>query len=768
MSHLETTSPIRESPAVPAAGPRLVPAHPIQDHTPFESPKLQSWHLSRRAVVYVRQSTPQQVAEHRESTERQYALADRAVMLGWPRGRVLVIDEDQGHSGQSAEGRPGFQRLLAEVGLDHVGLILGLEMSRLARSCKDWHQLLELCAIFRTLLADQDGLYDPTDFNDRLLLGLKGTMSEAELHILKGRMYQGRMNKARRGELLVHAPIGYVQSPEGNFVLDPDEQAQAVVRLVFAEYSRQGTLYALLRYLARQGVRLPVRPLSGPHRGQLEWHRPCRETLQSLLHHPIYAGAYRYAHRRKDPRKALPGKPQSGRRANDADSRILIRDRFPAYISWEQYEEIQERLAQNQSRAKAQGAPRRGPSLLGGLVYCGRCGQRLMVTYSGRANRLRYQCARNMQHYGEPLCLGVTGHDLEDFVAQRVLKVLQPASLELSLRAGDDLEQERQRLEEHWRQRLERAAQQADRAGRQYHAVEPENRLVARTLERQWEDALREQEQLALDYETFQRDRPLRLTDEQRTLVRQLAQDLPALWQAAETTPQDRQQIVRMLLDRIDVNIEEDSERMEVTLHWAGGFISHHQHVRTVTSYAQLSYLDDLVKRIVALREPGKTLARKTLAQVAEQLNREEFRPPKARSTFNAAMLSRILLQQGVHRRRSEAMPGSPHLGPGEWWLRELARHLGMPHATLTHWRKSGWVHARKVENIAGGRWIVWADEPEIGRLHRLRSAPQTRSKPSRSYPAELTTPKPRPVDEPAPSLGCECSICKTRERQAS
>ncbi len=732
MNHFELSSVVREIPRTVARQPVSMPM--------FVSTKLQTCHLSKRAIVYVRQSTPQQVIDHRESTERQYALVDRAVALGWSREQVIVIDEDQGQSGQSAEGRLGFQRMLAEVGLDHVGLILGLEMSRLARSCKDWHQLLELCAIFRTLLADQDGLYDPTEFNDRLLLGLKGTMSEAELHILKGRMYQGRMNKARRGELLVHAPIGYVQAPEGGFVFDPDEQAQAVVRLVFAEFCRQGTLYALLRYLAKQGIRLPVRPHSGPNRGRLEWRRPCRETLQSMLHHPIYAGAYRYAHRRQDPRKRLPGRPGTGVRFNRSESRILLKDRFPAYISWEQYEEIQERLAQNQSRAKSQGAPRSGPSLLGGLVYCGRCGQRLMVQYCGRANRLRYQCARLMQQYGEPLCLGVTGHDLNGFVVERIFKVLEPAALELSLAATSDLEQERQRLHQHWRQRLERAAQQVDRASRQYHAVEPENRLVARTLERQWESALCEHEQLRVDYESFQREQPLCLTDDQRTLIRQLAQNIPVLWHAPETTSQDRQQIVRMLLDRIEVNIEEDSERMEITLHWTGGFVSRHRHTRTVTSYAQLSYLDELVTRIVALQKTGKTLA-----QVAEQLNQEGYRPPKARSHFNAAMLSRILLKKGIHRPRAEAKPGSPHHQPDEWWLKDLAEHLHMPSRTLTYWRKSGWIHTRKV-NIAGGRWIVWADASELDRLRRLRAQSQTRSKSTNSYPADLTTPRPRPI----------------------
>src|SRR5262249_40609448 len=256
---------------------------------PLISPKLRPWHLDRSAFVYVRQSTPQQVLDHKESTARQYALVDRAVALGWARDRVTTIDDDLGKSGQSIEGRPGFQRLLAEGALDRVGLILGLEMSRLARSCKDWHQLLELCARFRVLLADADGLYDPTEHSDRLLLGLHGVMNEAELHVLKQRMYQGQLNKARRGELFGTPPIGDVRLPSGEWAIDPDEQVRAVVRLVFDQFDREATLHGLLRYLVHHQIRIPVRPAGGPNKGQLEWHRANRATLQNLLRHPSYA-----------------------------------------------------------------------------------------------------------------------------------------------------------------------------------------------------------------------------------------------------------------------------------------------------------------------------------------------------------------------------------------------------------------------------------------------------------------------------------------------
>ena len=315
--------------AQPTTSPEARPTtarHPPRDAT-LRSDKITDEHLQRLAIVYVRQSTQQQVLEHRESTARQYALADRAVALGWPAAAVEVIDEDQGHSGSSAEGRGGFQRLLAAVSSDRVGLILELEMSRLARSCKDWHALLELCAIYRTLLGDADGLYDPSQYNDRLLLGLKGTMSEAELHILKSRLQQGMWNKAERGEVLNHAPIGYLRTGAGDFVIDPDEQVQAVVRLIFAQFRRRGSVNGLLKWLVRNDVKLPIRPHCGVNRGELEWRRPNRVTLLNMLHHPIYAGAYRWGHREVDPRK----KVHVEAKVTPKQAEIVIEDEGPGF-----------------------------------------------------------------------------------------------------------------------------------------------------------------------------------------------------------------------------------------------------------------------------------------------------------------------------------------------------------------------------------------------------------------------------------------------------
>lgn len=686
------------------AAPLMAPT-PERLKTTLRSEKITDEQLQRLAIVYVRQSTPQQVLEHRESTARQYALADRAVALGWPAAAVRVIDEDQGQSGSSAASRNGFQRLLAEISSDRVGLILGLEMSRLARSCKDWHALLELCAIYRTLLADADGLYDPSQYNDRLLLGLKGTMSEAELHILKGRLQQGVWNKAQRGELLIHAPLGYVRTLAGDFVLDPDEQAQAVVRLVFEQFTRRGSLSGLLKWLVQNDVKLPIRPHCGASRGELEWHRPNRATLLNLLHHPIYAGAYRFGHREIDPRKKVPGRPGTGRTFHSHEEcRVLLRDRFPAYISWDQFQNNQQKLAENSTLGKFLAAPRNGPSILSGLVVCGRCGHRMQVGY-GRsggvsgAQTLRYSCQREAIDYGGDLCQSLSGAALESLVVERLLQAVGPASLELSLAAVADIERERRQLDEQWQQRLTRQRYEVEQARRQYAAVDPEHRLVARELERRWDAALRAEEGLAAEYARFGRDCPTQLSVTEREQILALSQDLPALWHADSTTPQDRQAIARLLLEQVTVTIEGNTERAEVELRWAGGFISRHTLSRPVSTYEQLSRYDELVARIQTLRGRGATLT-----QIAATLNAEDFHPPKRSRAFTAGILGRFLRDRGVRTGPLlRSVTDEQHLEADEWWLADLAAALPMPIATLHRWQRVGWVTARKVA-AAGGR----------------------------------------------------------------
>src|SRR5947209_16356811 len=342
------------------------------------------------------------VLDHQESTRLQYGLVGRAQALGWATDRVLVIDDDLGKSGTSAQGRLGFQRLVSEVSLDHVGMIFGVEMSRLARSNKDWHQLLELCALFHTLIADLDGIYDPALYNDRLLLGLKGTMSEAELHILKQRMHQGRLSKAQRGELQFALPIGYVWSPMGEIQFDPDEQVQQVVRLIFRTFEELGTLGGLVRYLAQHQIQLGVRVREGPGKGELVWRRPNRATLQMMLKHPLYAGSYVYGRRQEDPRRKQPERPRTGRVVMTTDEwLVLLSNSCPAYISSEHYTRYQARLQANRARADALGAARSGSALLAGLVVCARCGCRLNVHYVYGGGRLHtYDFVERWKHSG--------------------------------------------------------------------------------------------------------------------------------------------------------------------------------------------------------------------------------------------------------------------------------------------------------------------------------------------------------------------------------
>ena len=697
--------------------------------------KVKDWHLQRKAIVYIRQSTPQQVLENRESADRQYCLVHRAALLGWPEDRVEIVDEDQGRSGQSAEGRLGFQYLLAEIGLDHVGLILGLEMSRLARSNKDWHQLLELCAIFRVLLADQDGLYDPTDYNDRLLLGLKGTMSEAELHILRSRMYQGLLNKARRGEVYNHPPSGYVKLPTGVFALDADEQVQDVIRLIFDLFDRLGTIHGVLRYLVKHGIRMPIRPHSGPNRGQLEWHRPNRVTLQNLLRRPIYAGYYRWGHRAVDARRRVAGRPGTGRTVRPPkECLVLLEDRCPAYITAARFWSNQQRLDSNRTRAASLGAVREGPSLLGGLLVCGRCGRRLMVQYTNGGTGLRYNCNRGVTDYGELSCQSLSGQRLDALVTQQVLTVLEPAALELHLAAAADLEQERQRLHHHWQQQLERAHYQTDRAARHYHAVEPENRLVGRELARRWEDALKEQRRLEEEYDRFARAQPATLSAAEREQIRSLAHAIPDLWQAKTTMPADRQRVVRFLIERIELLVRGVTDQVEVTIYWTGGFASQHSLVRAVQTYEQLENYAQLRARIEELRGQGRTIA-----EVAQCLNREGFHPPKRARLFTTSMVAGFLAKGGRSGPRPRALSAKGMLRRGEWLLTDLARELQMPSATLHRWRKVGWVQARKLP-VPGGHWAIRAPGTELKRLARLRKYQRTRR--DLPIPAELTTPK--------------------------
>ena len=695
----------------------MTPNLPVQG---FVSEKLLPHHLDRLAVVYVRQSTLQQVLDHQESTRLQYGLVHRAEALGWSPERILTIDEDLGKSGSSAEGRSGFQRLVTEVSLNHVGLILGIEMSRLARSSKDWHHLLEVCALFRTLIADVDGIYDPSQYNDRLLLGLKGTMSEAELHILKQRMLQGKLNKAQRGELGFHLPIGYVRRLSGEICFDPDEQVQQVVKLIFRKFEELGTLNAVLRYLVGHQIQVGVRVLSGANQGDLEWHRPNRATLQNLLKNPAYGGAYAYGRSHTD-----LSKQQAGRKAGRpyqgcvvtprAEWQVLIHDHHPAYISWQQYEQNLAQLKSNRTRADELGSTRPGISLLSGLVTCGRCGCRMSVQYHRQQNH-RYICMRELSDYGGKVCQQIAGACLDELVVEQVLNALEPAALELSLAAASHLEQERTELDQLWQQQLERAAFEAERTARHYRLVEPENRLVARQLAREWETKLNIQQQLQEDYQRFMHQQSRLLTNEERQMIHKLAEDIPILWNAKTTTQTQRKEIIRQVVKKVIINVEGNSEQVKIKLEWTGGAISNLNLIRPVATWTQLSNYPQLCQRLEQLVQAGIPTD-----EIVQCLRQEGFYPPKRRKTFNREEVRVLIRRLGLVEPRAPQIQSA--LAEQEWWLPDLAALLQMPTITLYNWVRRGWVKARQQPEFPK-HWIIWADEPELERLRTHRQQP--------------------------------------------
>lgn len=419
----------------------------------------------------------------------------------------------------------------------------------------------------------------------------------------------------------------------------------------------------------------------------------------------------------------------------------MIRDRFEAYIDWETYERIQRKLQENSHLGKAMSAPRHGPSVLAGLVVCGRCGHRMLVSYANirqgnRLGSLRYSCQREAIDYGGELCQSLAGASLEAFVIERLLQVVAPASLEVSLAAVEDIQRERDRLHTHWQHRLARARHEVEVARKSYGAVDPEHRLVAKELERRWEIALLEEEQLSTEYARFQQATPHQLTDAERAEIRSLSQRLPQLWQAETTTAEDRCAIARMLIEQVVVTIEGDSERVDVDIHWQGGFGSYHTMCRPVQTYEQLSYYDELLARIKKLLEEGKTLR-----EIADSLNAAGYHPPKRSLHFTEGILSCFLRDRGI---RTGPMPKSVteenHLGVDEWWISDLASALSMPIATLHRWQRVGWVTSRKVK--ATGRWAIYADSSELARMNQLRVARRGWPNP---YPRSLITPKPNP-----------------------
>lgn len=676
--------------------------------------KISSRHLEQNALVYVRQSSLQQVFRNQESTKIQYSLVGLAQRLGWAPDRVVVVDDDLGISGASAVGRQGFQRMLAEVALDHVGVILGVEMSRLARSNRDWHQLLELCARFGTLIADLDGLYDPSRYNDRLLLGLKGTMSEAELHILRQRLLQGKLQKAQRGELAMSVPTGYLRRTSGEITLDPDEEVQNVVRLVFEEFDRVGTLHGVLRSLVTKGAQIGVRRRVRPDIGKLEWHAPHRQSVMNILRNPIYAGAYVYGRRRTDPRRQKPGRPATGKTPflPPEQWHACVRDRLPAYITWDHYEQNQRKLKANRERTPGNSTVGSSPALLSGLVACARCRHKMATQHQRSQNGKRYSryvCNHGAATRGLPVCSGLSARALDDAVSQLALDALKPAALEVSMRVAEDIERERARADALWQKRLQRVRYEVDRAERQYQAVEPENRLVARSLERAWEENLEAERTLQEENRRRENQQPRHLTAAERETIRKLATDLPALWNAATTTNVDRKALLRLLVVRVLVDANKNSEWVSVTVQWAGGHETETRLRRPVGAMPMLSNHKQLLARIHELRRDGYTAG-----LTADKLNAEGWVTATQKNRFNERLVRMILHRYGTVDRGPKRPPSDD---PNEIWLVDLADDLEMPWMTLYGWMRRGWLKAYRVR----GQWAAVVPPPERRRLERLR-----------------------------------------------
>jgi DNA invertase Pin-like site-specific DNA recombinase len=611
-------------------------AEPRAGHRPA---KITAHHLERWAFISVRQSHPQQVQRPRESAQVQANLRQRALDWGWPPERIRVLQGDQGRSGTSTVGRDDFAFLLSEIALGHGGLVLGFQINRLVREDEALCRLIKICAAFDTLLADEDGLYHPLDFNDRILLTFKGLMGGIELHVIQQRMQSARLNRARRGEWMGPAPPGYVVGSDFRLQFDPDEQVRSVIRLILDQFAHLGSLSGLLRYLHQHHIDIPYRVPGGPNRGQLEWHRPHRETLRTLIRRPAYAGAYTWGRRALDPQRQVPGHRGRGRVEREPEAcAVFLADHHPPYITWDQYQSNLQRLRQHRRHGPLPGPARQTVALLAGLVVCGQCGCRMQTQYT---RSLRYACQRHALDYGLPACQSLVGDPLEQLVAEQILQVVTPASLELSLHAAAECERERAALAQQWQLRLERARHDTARAARQYDAVEPENRLVARTLERKWEEALRAQRALEEDYARFQQTPGRGLTADERAEIATLAQHLPAVWHAPQSGVAEKRRIVRSLWERVVVWAPASSQEVTVHLHWSVGTVTEHRITRPVRGWNQVAQAAAVRQHVAAWQAAGWSSGR-----MAAELNAAGYSTPHGQS-FTAASVRQLVRRGG-------------------------------------------------------------------------------------------------------------------------
>lgn len=673
--------------------------------------KIGPVHLGRDAYVYVRQSTLTQVREHRESLARQYELRERAVALGWDAHQVRVIDADLGRSGSEATVREGFKELVADVGLGRVGIIFGIEVSRLARNNTDWYQLLDLCAVTNTLIADSDGVYHPGEFNDRLVLGLKGTMSEAELHLIRSRLSAGLRHKAERGELRQGLPVGFDYDEDDRVVISSDEAVVEAIATVFRRFAELGSARQVLLSLREDGLLLPRRPT---RTGRISWAVATYPAVHDLLTNPCYAGAFVFGRNRSEKRITPDGRVVTRTVALPRQEwAVLITEHHPGFIDWATYEANTAQLRANwrPPRGTGGGAAREGAALLQGRIRCGRCGRMMQTGYSGtNGNCPRYLCARAKQLYGgEKGCQSLGGRRLEQRVLAEVFTVLAPAALEATVRALRDAEAAHAATLRAFALAVERARFEADRARRQYDAVEPENRLVARTLERALEARLTTQRQAERDLLTQQARRPVQLTEPELAWISRAGADVKAIFEAPSTTIRDRKQLLRAVLSEVIVTVADDKRTAAITITWQGGATTDLTMPMNKTGGHARSTNEDtaaLVRRLVEHYDDT------TIALI---LSRQRRRTATG-LTFTKARVKSLRVARGIPAHQ----PPTQDVGPVEddavvVTIAEAERLLGVGKVTLYRWLKDGFLVGEQI--TPGAPWRIRIDQAVRDRI---------------------------------------------------
>jgi DNA invertase Pin-like site-specific DNA recombinase len=675
--------------------------------------KVNAGHLRRNAYLYVRQSTMRQVFENTESTKRQYALRQRAIALGWAVEQIVVIDSDLGQSGASAADREGFQRLVAEVSLGKAGIVLGLEVSRLARNSTDWHRLLEICALSDTLILDEDGIYDPAHFNDRLLLGLKGTMSEAELHVLKARLQGGILNKARRGELESPLPVGFVYNASHQAVMDPDGHVQTSLRFFFETFRRTGSAMATVKAFRTQGVLFPRRLKKGLHKGDLLWAELTHSRALQVLHNPRYAGAFVYGRTRT--RAQADGKDHLQQRPRG--EWILLPGVHVGYVSWQEYEENERRLLDN---AQAQGDDRRkspareGPALLQGLVLCGNCGRRMTVRYHRHKMRLipDYVCQRQGIEHGKPVCQSINGEQIDRRIGELLLETMTPMALEVALSVQQEIETRMEEVDHLRRKQVERARYEADLAERRYLQVDPANRLVADVLEGEWNAKLCALHEAQEEYERQGRDHSPLVTDSTRARLATLAGDFPKVWLEAGTPDREKKRMIRLLVEDVTL-LKRETVAMHVR--FKGGS------TQSLELPLPLQAFEMRKTNEAVVREIDRLLDTYTEGEIALKLNAQGMCSGTG-NPFTQIIVQRVRrayhLKTRYHRLRAQ----------GLLTLREMAAILGVTSSAVKYRRLRGLLNAYRCndrgeclyapppENLPGIRPYRHAD-PKHGRI---------------------------------------------------